>query len=137
MPMPALRLIQIMRWRKDAFYQNHSSTGSIDISNWIWNFGDGDVSDVRGDVDHPYLKHGTYDVQLRIKATNGCADSLIHQVIVGRKPNARIGLDSGRTELCTGDKCRLSVEYDLYFSCQVEKGRSEPHEGYHQHPGSS
>jgi gliding motility-associated-like protein len=43
------------------------------ISDYIWNFGDGDTSTLNSPC-HSYQAPGTYTITLRIKDTNGCVD---------------------------------------------------------------
>ena len=56
-----------------------------------WDFGDGNVSSLR-DPRHTYLNDGLYDVQMKIKTTSLCIDS-----ITIRKPDAiRVSLDASQ-----------------------------------------
>ncbi len=103
-------------------FTNLSGIDSITVTDWIWHFGDGDVSDFQGDIQHPYLNPGSYNTQLKISATNGCSDSLNKEVIVGSVPNSKIGLDYGFPELCEGDSTRLSVEYHANYHYQWQTG---------------
>jgi uncharacterized protein (TIGR02145 family) len=103
-------------------FTNISNIDSIAVDAWLWRFGDGDISDVQGNIQHPYLAPGSYNAQLKISATNGCSDSLTKEVIVGSIPNAKIGLDYGFPELCMGDSTRLSVEYNMNYHYQWKTG---------------
>jgi len=103
-------------------FANLSNIDSITVDGWIWLFGDGDISDVQGDIQHPYLTPDSYNAQLKISATNGCSDSLTKVVIVGSIPNSKIGLDYGFPELCRGDSTRLSVEYNADYHYQWKTG---------------
>jgi PKD repeat protein len=103
-------------------FTNLSDTDSITIESWLWRFGDGELSEHQGDIKHPYLTPGRYTAQLSISSANGCSDSLAREVVVGSIPNAKIGLDFGFTELCTGDSTGLSVEYDANYHYQWKTG---------------
>ncbi|MEO7088084.1 MAG: PKD domain-containing protein, partial [Bacteroidia bacterium] len=55
------------------------------ISNWSWNFGDGNTSGVQNPV-HLYAKDSTYIVKLVVTSSNGCVDSVTHNVTVNPNP---------------------------------------------------
>lgn len=98
---------------------NVSDTTNMSVTNWRWNFGDGDISFVRGSVEHPYLTPSDFQTKLVIAATNGCSDSLVKTVTVGRIPNATVGLDFGYPVFCKGkDSCQLSVEQNETYNYQ-------------------
>jgi uncharacterized protein (TIGR02145 family) len=103
-------------------FTDGSDIDSITVASWLWSFGDGDNSHDQGNVLHPYLLPGNYQAKLKITASNGCADSVIKQVMIGRIPNAKIGLDYGFPELCMGDSTRLSVEYNKDYHYQWKTG---------------
>jgi len=99
-------------------FTDQSNTDSITVAGWQWNFGDGDVSTVQGDTDHPYLLPDTYNATLFITATNGCADSITKQVVVAEIPNKAIGLDYGYPVFCEGDSTQLSAEHNDNYNYQ-------------------
>jgi PKD repeat protein len=109
--------------RNKTLFTNTSDTSSMSVASWLWSFGDGDFSNVQGSVEHPYLEPRNYMAKLRITATNGCADSLINQVIIGKYPNVTISLvDQDETvELCNGDSSTLGVEYISGYDYQWKK----------------
>ncbi|MBN2214163.1 MAG: VCBS repeat-containing protein [Bacteroidales bacterium] len=99
-------------------FTNKSNTDSITVASWLWNFGDGDFSDVREDIQHSYLLPGNYEARLEIDATNGCTDSVIKQVIVAEMPNKAVGLDYGYPVFCKGDSAQLSAEHNDNYNYQ-------------------
>ncbi|MEA3497011.1 MAG: PKD domain-containing protein [Bacteroidota bacterium] len=55
------------------------------ISNYTWNFGDGNTSSQQN-PQHQYLGYGTYNVTLTVESEHGCFDVIQHQVIVKESP---------------------------------------------------
>ncbi|AEW00739.1 hypothetical protein A4D02_12335 [Niastella koreensis] len=49
------------------------------VSGMVWNFGDGAMSAVPGDVSHVYTSSGMYKVSLVYTDVNGCIDSTVKQ----------------------------------------------------------
>ena len=62
----------------------NNSTGVI--SNYNWNFGDGNTSNV-SNPSKSYALSGNYTVKLFANGTNGCVDSAIQTLSVNPKPN--------------------------------------------------
>jgi uncharacterized protein (TIGR02145 family) len=118
-PHPDFSAATVCHGSKTSF-QDFSGIDSITIEGWQWDFGDGDVSDIQGSVQHSYIKPGTYSAQLMISADNGCADALIRQVTVGKIPDSTImQVDKNESvKLCIGDSISLSVEDDPYYHYQ-------------------
>ena len=56
------------------FYDN-SITGSGTISNYIWDFGDGNISNDSVPC-HTYIDAGTFDVTLVVKNSSGCSNTI-------------------------------------------------------------
>lgn len=54
---------------------------SGNLSQWFWNFGNGDTGDKNSDAT-TYPSPGIYDVMLQVTSINGCVDSIIRQVTV-------------------------------------------------------
>jgi gliding motility-associated-like protein len=54
-----------------------SFAGAYPITNWQWDFGDGNTSSDRHPV-HRYAANGTYTVQLIITTNQGCKDTITH-----------------------------------------------------------
>ncbi|WP_231459895.1 PKD domain-containing protein [Pedobacter sp. Leaf132] len=59
--------------KTDVIFTDKSISNSADfqVTNWLWDFGDGTVIDEKNPK-HQYLKEGTYDVKLIVKAGSGC-----------------------------------------------------------------
>ncbi|HMP22425.1 MAG TPA: PKD domain-containing protein, partial [Ferruginibacter sp.] len=55
------------------FQNNSTGTGAL---SYIWSFGDGGTSTLANPT-HTYTEKGTYDVQLIVKTSNGCTDTLM------------------------------------------------------------
>jgi PKD repeat protein len=96
---------------------NTTSVNGLTIGNWLWDFGDGQISAVQQPGNHTYSLKGTYLTKLKAIATNGCADSITKEVIVAAIPNAAISVN-GKTTFCHGDSVQLIVENNPLYSYQ-------------------
>jgi gliding motility-associated-like protein len=63
-------------------------TGPSQVVDYFWDFGDSVGATVSSPL-HTYVTPGTKDVSLMIMDVNGCADTVVNQVEVWPKPNAR------------------------------------------------
>jgi PKD repeat protein len=61
--------------------QTFNSTVSKPDYQWLWNFGDGEMSTSK-EPDHLYTELGTYDISLVVWTENMCVDSLVLEQIV-------------------------------------------------------
>jgi gliding motility-associated-like protein len=61
-----------------------------------WTFGDGEISNQYGQVDHQFAQPGCYDITLYVTGTNGCtvADTAFNQVCVIPAPIASFTVDN-------------------------------------------
>lgn len=58
-----------------------SGTGTTAITNWDWDFGDGNTASGQI-VNHTYVAPGAYVTSLIVTNTNGCSDTMMKNVIV-------------------------------------------------------
>ena len=58
-----------------------SSSSSNDITTWLWNFGDGGISDNHA-PSHTYNEPGTYEVCLTIHDNHDCTDTYCQLITV-------------------------------------------------------
>ncbi|MDA3944045.1 MAG: PKD domain-containing protein [Bacteroidetes bacterium] len=70
---------------------NASSSPTGHITEWIWSFGDGSADVVvafpdNPDVNHLYASDGTYNASLTVTNSNGCSNTISHEVIVAPGP---------------------------------------------------
>jgi|GEM_PF-2411541 len=76
----------------NVFFDDNSTTQSGYISEWLWDFGDGNTTTVvfpdNPDVSHNYMNAGTYSVQLTVTISGGCSNTTSHQVIINSNPVA-------------------------------------------------
>ena len=77
-----------------AVFQNTSIISSGSITNYYWNFGDGDTSSLEQPVGQDYILPGVYDIELQTESNNGCLDTLIQQVEIFPIPTALFSYDS-------------------------------------------
>ncbi len=66
-------------------FTDASSTSSGTITNWQWNFGDGNTS-ILQNPSHNYLSDGIYTVQLIVSDNSQCSDTVSFNVTVYPKP---------------------------------------------------
>ncbi len=74
-----------------AFFDN-SSTNSGYITEWVWDFGDGNTETItfpdNPDITHLYLLDGLYDVTLSITTSDGCVAAAINTIQIVPAPVA-------------------------------------------------
>ena len=118
-------------------FEDFSTTSHTDITQWIWNFGDGSpniTNATDASVSHTYQEEGIYNPFLIVVTENGCRDtSWVHDIFVGTPPNASFTLSAN--EVCIGEEITLtdttplsdnvdtwnfSGDENLLISCQDE-----------------
>ena len=75
-----------------AWFMDSSAVASGHISNWQWDFGDGNSSAVPSPV-HLYAQADTFFVGLIVNSDRGCADTASHSVIALPRPRPAFGFD--------------------------------------------
>jgi len=75
------------------------------ISNWEWDFGDGNTSNLTN-PNHLYSTPGNYNVELIITDSFGCQDSLTQAIVVSPVPPPP--LLSNNSPICEGDSLHLT-----------------------------
>ena len=88
-------------------FTDQSTVNQNSIVDWKWNFGDatGDLTGIKN-PSHTFTNIGTFPVKLVSYSTEGCKDSIIHQVTVSPQPTAII---SGTTSVCEGSAPPLII----------------------------
>ena len=79
------------------FYDS-STLSSGTITNYHWDFGDGDTSDVANPT-HQYAGTNTYPVTLTLTASSGCSATLTQSVSITVRPVADFTLPAGCSDL--------------------------------------
>ena len=69
------------------FTVDTATTTITDITNWLWEFGDG-ITSTDQNATHTYLVSGTYTVSLTALNLNGCSNTVTHEVEVFKAPIA-------------------------------------------------
>ena len=65
------------------------STPTGSITDWAWDFdNNGTIDDITQNPSHTFPGPGTYNVELAIKVTGGCTDSIVIPVVVNPNPVA-------------------------------------------------
>lgn len=70
------------------FFNSGNFVDTLAISEWFWDFGDGDFADVMN-PNHVYQNAGTFDVVLTITDTSGCVNSMMQQLQIDPPPLAQ------------------------------------------------
>ncbi len=91
LPRPQFRSEYFCMGDSTNFYDESASGGST-ITNWHWDFGDGDVSALQHPR-HPYSTPGIYNVSLIITNSNGCEDTLVESIEILPAPIADFTAD--------------------------------------------
>ena len=89
-------------------FQNASLTSSGNISNYVWNFGDGGTGN-GAPVNHTYAAGGTYNVSMTI-TTEGCTEDTVIPITVLPLPVVDLGVDIG---VCAGSSAQLNFPNTL------------------------
>lgn len=71
---------------ENASFIDQSSISVGTISDWSWNFGNGETSSI-DNPQHSFQDGGTYAVQLIVTGTNGCSDTISHNLVVHYAPD--------------------------------------------------
>jgi gliding motility-associated-like protein len=80
------------------YFIDLSSVNNGNITNWEWNFGDGNSSTFQIPSNN-YNVAGNYDVELIVTTNNNCKDTIIQPVTIHPKPTADFIIDN--TEGCS------------------------------------
>jgi gliding motility-associated-like protein len=92
---------------------------------WSWDFGDStktDYTSSKSDYSHQYIEAGLFDVQLQIRNTYGCEDSISKQVLI---TNPYAFFETSDTLICPGnnvDFVNKSVGKNLKYSWNLGDG---------------
>ncbi len=80
-------------------FTDNSTSYPDTITNWLWNFGDGNTSNIPSPT-HVYTQNGTFTVTLTVTNTQGCSRTITVDQITVTFPT--IGFSPSRTFVCTG-----------------------------------
>lgn len=82
------------------------------ISNWYWDFGDGNTSNVKNPPTHNYASPGVYNVKLNVLSGDGCvSDTFKKQITIGSYPVA--DFKTNITPICTNRNAIFTDETTL------------------------
>lgn len=85
-------------------FNDGSSVSSGNITDWLWDFGDGNTSLDR-DPSHQYATAANYNVMLTVTTNGGCLDSTASIAVVNAIPAVDAGLDQS---ICPGFDATLT-----------------------------
>ncbi|MBL0911657.1 MAG: PKD domain-containing protein [Bacteroidia bacterium] len=86
---------------EQVLYNDGSSVNNANITNWDWDFGDGNGDAVASPV-HGYAAAGTYTVELIVTDNNGCADTTSQTIPVFNNPVAQFPIPAA---------CGINVQF--------------------------
>lgn len=72
---------------RDISFSDISIPNSGTLTNWAWDFGDGNTSALQNPI-HSYAAAGTYNVKLTVTSSKGCINNIIKQVVINHRPAA-------------------------------------------------
>lgn len=90
------------------------------VEAWAWDFGDGGKSIFKDPV-HLYKQPGSYDVSLKVKFQNGCADSLRQQNFI-QISGANLTYNLYNPKICQGEAIDMQLKLVGYALIEPEKG---------------
>lgn len=70
---------------ENAIFSDQSTTGVGSITNWSWNFGNGQSSITQNPL-HAYTSSGTFNVSLIVTGSNNCVDTVIQPLVINPLP---------------------------------------------------
>jgi gliding motility-associated-like protein len=79
-------------------FRDSSVTADI-VSSYVWNFGDGNTSNLRN-PSHAYASVGVYDVTLTINTVNGCSNTITKPQLIKVVPTPQLSI-TGTTVYCS------------------------------------
>jgi gliding motility-associated-like protein len=74
-------------------FTDGSTISSGTITNWKWNFGDGNTSTLQNPT-HVYSTVGNFMVSLKVTSSLNCSDSIGKTIITGTKPTVKFGVNN-------------------------------------------
>lgn len=83
----------------DVKFTNNSKAGSGIITNYLWDYGDGNVDTVQK-PDHIYLSAGTFDLTLKVTNSYGCSSSIIKNDLVHIDDGVVAGFSLTSLDVC-------------------------------------
>lgn len=80
-------------------FTNYSTAASGYIVEWIWDFGDGNISTIdfpdNPNTSHIYNVSGTYSATLTVTNSNGCSNISTQEIVIQPGPIANFDFESG------------------------------------------
>jgi gliding motility-associated-like protein len=86
-------------------FTDQSTTGSLAITKWLWDFGDGQTSAIQNPT-HTYTAAGDYPIKLTVTNSTGCASTSTPQTVhISAKPVAAFSFSA---PACAGQPVTLT-----------------------------
>ncbi|GAB4192343.1 MAG: hypothetical protein OHK0057_17460 [Thermoflexibacter sp.] len=104
------------------------SKGSLGLTNWEWDFGDGSKSKENNPV-HRYKAQGIYKVVLKVTDFSGCTDSIAKIFRVGRKGQVpmvdnQVICEGGSTVIAPSNGTKFNFYASLPLTTPIHQGSS-------------
>ena len=84
-------------------FTDNSVSNATSITNWAWDFGDGQTSTDQSPC-HLYSLSGIYNVTLVVTNSNGCTDSITQPIVIDEEPLADFTADTA----CAGQPTQFT-----------------------------
>ena len=84
------------------------------LTGWFWDFGDGVGTSTAQNPAYTYQNAGHYLVKLITESTNGCRDSVQHEITVN--PGAQAGAKGRQDTICVGECVELLAQGGTSFA---------------------
>ena len=78
---------------QDIFFTDLSTNGTGGITNWNWDFADGNLDSIANPV-HKFINAGSYNIDLLVSSQHGCSSFVSKPVIIESFPLADFKFDS-------------------------------------------
>lgn len=83
----------------DVQFQDLSSIGDAPISNWTWDFGDGNINTTRNPL-HTYINSGNSSVSLIVTDANGCKNTITKDDFIIKSTKPSVDFSINKTHTC-------------------------------------
>lgn len=98
-----------------------NTNNGLTITNWDWDFGDGQTSNYDNPGSHVYSSLGSYTIQLKVKADNLCSTTISKNIVVTTTPITNLTLEYGKASFCMGDSVIYSVPSNPIYTYQWQR----------------
>jgi len=109
---------------QDAPVSFSGTVSKVNDVTWKWDFGNGSTGNVQQPADQAYSKTGPAEVVLSVTSTDGCSDTVRHNITILPKPV--INATAGAEFICLGNSTTLSAGGGTTYQWSPALGLSNP-----------